>query len=114
MDGKRQQAVRAVSNIVDAEKKGWVFTQNRAYATQISSVRDTVSAVQTSKKCSQLSVNAGYRYLDSINAEAVGDVPKAFVQKMVDTVTEKDEDISNLQVKALLLYQYYCSMLRCM
>ena len=85
MDIKQEQTVEAVLNVVKAEL-GWVFTQDRAYATTIKNVRDMVRKVRVSEAPPE-------------STTAVGEVPKEFIKKMIASKKEKDEDIRNVQVE---------------
>lgn len=98
MDFKQEQTARAVSNVVNAEL-GWVFTQDRAYSTTIANVRDMVTNVRiVQAACRGLKDRGGCH--PPVAATAVGDVPEAFINKMVASTTAEDEDIRNLQVGA--------------
>lgn len=96
MDLKAEQTADAVSNVVKAEL-GWVFTQDRAYTTTIANVRDMVRKVRLSEAASKATTADGVESLPD-SATAVGDVPEAFIKKMIASTKAKDQDIRNLQV----------------
>lgn len=99
MDFKAEQTADAVSNVVKAEL-GWVFTQDRAYTTTIANVRDMVRKVRLSEAASKATAEAGVESSPD-SATAVGEVPEAFIKKMITSTKAKDQDIRNLQVYSI-------------
>ena len=110
MDIKQEQTVEAVLNVVKAEL-GWVFTQDRAYATTIKNVRDMVRKVRVSEAASRADTQAGMPYPPE-STTAVGEVPKEFIKKMIASKKEKDEDIRNVQVEYPRAFTKTCSRLQ--
>lgn len=98
MDAKEEQASEAVLNVVKGEL-GWVFTQDSAYMTTIANVRHMVDNVRVYEAVSQATADAGLKsFWSPVIATAVGDVPEAFIKKLIACTEAKDEDIRNLQV----------------
>lgn len=98
MDFKQEQTTQAVSNVVNAEL-GWVFTQDRAYSTTTANVRDMVTNVRIYQAACRMLEDRGGCH-SPVAATTVGDVPEAFINKLVASTTAEDEGIRNLQVGA--------------
>lgn len=97
MEHNEEITLTAVSNVVDAEL-GWLFTQDRAYDKVLADVREKVSTVRANEVSSTAAGASGHPVPPSHLAEAVGDVPLAFIQNMVARTDAKDEATHDTQV----------------
>lgn len=97
MENMEKEARDAVETFIRTEL-GWVFTQDRSYEDTMRLIHEMVNAVRESRVAHN--ATAGQEHQRGLkHAQAVGDVPADFVEKMINCVPMSEEDaIRHVQV----------------